>query len=369
MRPSAIMTLVLLASTLQFNSAHAQYATAPSRIWEIGIYPTARMLSTEYSVAKGRGAFGGSVTFGTFLRSVLAIQGGAGVTYSRQEFSYYRPPLFVFTPTISLILQRSVSADFQPYALAGGGYEFVRYTYPRCDCNQTRRLGIANVGAGFRKMIGDRSALRAEVSSQVRKGGASFTSFAGVSLLLGRSGRDDGLDRLRAPERVLTGPPRIPNPQTAPRPTSPPAVQPTTTPPGPRNPKANRVRPPGAPPLPTAVNATLLQFNGTQVDFSRPTWPTDAEVLLDGLVVDLTSDAGERIRISIEAHTDNVGSNAVNTLLGLDRARAVREYLVAQGVSRDRIRIRSAGGDAPIAPNTTAIGRQQNQRIVIRREN
>jgi outer membrane protein OmpA-like peptidoglycan-associated protein len=369
MRPSAITTLVILASTLQFNSAHAQYATGPLSIWEIGIYPTARMLSTEYSVEHGRGAFGGTATFGTFVASVLAIQGGVGVTYSRQEFSYYRPPLFVFTPTISLILQRSVSTDFQPYALAGGGYEFVRYTQPRCDCDQNRRLGIANLGAGFRKMIGDRRALRAEVSSQLRKGGATFTGFVGVSLLLGRSGRDDGLSRLRALERVRTEPPRIPNPQTAPRPASPPAVQPTTTPPVPRNPKTPRVRPPGAPPLPTAVNATLLQFNGTQVDFSRPTWRTDAEALLDDLVVDLISDAGVRIRISIEAHTDNVGSRAVNTLLGLDRAHAVREYLVAQGVSRDRIRIRSAGGDAPIAPNTTAIGRQQNQRIVIRREN
>jgi OOP family OmpA-OmpF porin len=91
--------------------------------------------------------------------------------------------------------------------------------------------------------------------------------------------------------------------------------------------------------------------------------------MLDGLVVDLTSDAGQSVKLSIEAHTDNVGSNAGNIMLGLDRARAVRDYLVSQGVAPARIKISSAGEDAPIAPNTTAIGRQQNRRIIIKRDN
>jgi len=113
----------------------------------------------------------------------------------------------------------------------------------------------------------------------------------------------------------------------------------------------------------------LLQFDGTQVDFTRPTWRDEAEQMLDGLVVDLTSDAGQNVKLSIEAHTDNVGSNAGNIMLGLDRARVVRDYLVTQGVAAERIRISSAGEDSPIAPNTTAIGRQHNRRIVIKRDN
>jgi outer membrane protein OmpA-like peptidoglycan-associated protein len=47
----------------------------------------------------------------------------------------------------------------------------------------------------------------------------------------------------------------------------------------------------------------------------------------------------------------------------------VRDYLVSQGVAPERIRIASSGEDAPIAPNTTAIGRQQNRRIIIKRDN
>ena len=113
----------------------------------------------------------------------------------------------------------------------------------------------------------------------------------------------------------------------------------------------------------------ILQFDGTQVDFTRPTWRTEAEQMLDGLVVDLLAGTGQQVKISIEAHTDNVGSNAGNIMLGLDRARAVRDYLVSRGVAAARIRISSAGEDSPAASNTTAIGRQQNRRIIIKRDN
>ena len=116
---------------------------------ELGLFLSGRVLSTEYSVEDGKTAFGGAVTYGTHLKSMLAVQGGLGINYSRQEYSYYKPPLWTFTPTISLILQRSTAADLQPYALIGAGYEFVRFTKPRCDCEQSRSLGVGNVGVGF----------------------------------------------------------------------------------------------------------------------------------------------------------------------------------------------------------------------------
>jgi outer membrane protein OmpA-like peptidoglycan-associated protein len=77
----------------------------------------------------------------------------------------------------------------------------------------------------------------------------------------------------------------------------------------------------------------------------------------------------KNVYIEIEGHTDNIGSDAANMAIGLDRARAIREHLIASGISADRIEIRSAGEGSPIAPNTTALGRQQNRRIVIRKEN
>jgi len=328
---------------------------------EVDFSLTGRVLSTAYSVADGRSAIGGGISGATHITNHFAIQGALGVAYSQQEGTYYKPPLYVFTPTLSLLLQGSTAKEFQPYALAGGGYEFVRYTHPRCDCNQSRSLGIANLGVGVRKMIGDRKAFRFEASSQIASGGPAFSIGMGISLFTGGAPRfvksEPRPPQRPRPEPPVTTPSRMPVKTV---PVSPP-TQPAPTPaPAPA---------PAPPPASNLAGTVLLTIDGTQVDFNKPAWRDDAEPLLDGLAVDLTSDAGEKIKINIEAHTDNVGSRSGNIAIGLDRAKAVREFLINQGILADRITVSSAGGDNPIAPNNTALGRQKNRRIIIRRTN
>jgi outer membrane protein OmpA-like peptidoglycan-associated protein len=331
---------------------------------EVGLFVTGRVLSTFYSVDDARSALGGAVSLASHINSHIAIQGGLGIAYGRQDNTYYKPPLVAFTPTLSLILQGSTANDIQPYALAGGGYEFVRYTHPRCDCNQSRSLGIGNVGVGVRKMIGNRRALRFEATSQIGNGGPAFTLAMGLSLFVGNT---PTIMRVgpRPPERVRPEPPVV-MPRSSP-PSPPPAPPAALTPP---QQTPARVIPRALPePAPNMAGTILLTIDGTQVDFNKPAWRDDAEPLLDGVAVDLTSDAGEKIKINIEAHTDNIGSRAGNVALGLDRAKAVREFLINQGVTADRITVSSVGGDQPIAPNNTALGRQRNRRIVVRRTN
>lgn len=369
MRRLLTTSLILLGSASLPHSAFAQGILRPEASLagtrELGIFAGGRVLSTEYSSESGKTAFGGAVTFATHLTSIFAVQGGLAANYSRQEYNYYKPPLFAFTPTVSLIIQRPTTTSVQPYALVGAGYEFIRFTHPRCDCDQSISLGVANVGAGIRKMISGRRAFRFEVSSQIGKGGPAFTALAGVSVFLGMRDQFANQRGMRLPDRQKKEPPLVPRPvQKATVQPSAPATRPAPTPATP-----TVTRPPAPSPLPAGIGAVLFQLDGTQADFSRPTWRDEVEPALDGLIVDLTSDAGQNIKISIEAHTDNVGSNAANIMLGLDRARAVRDYLVSQGVGPERIRISSAGEDAPISPNTTAIGRQQNRRIIIKRDN
>ena len=377
MRRKIAASLLLLISASVPGVVEAQLASSASLAGtrELGVFLSGRLLSEEYSADEGKTGFGGALTFATHVSSMLAVQGGISGNYSRQGYSFYRPPLMTFTPTISLILQRSTASSTQPYAVVGAGYEFIRYTHPRCDCEQSRSLGVANIGGGVRKMVTGRRALRFEVTSQIGKGGPAFTAFAGMSWFLGNR-NDFGGKTMRAPDRRRTEPPLLPTPkQTT---TIQPATPTTTTrPPSPVLPPAppapvpsntvTRTATPNA--LPTGVGTVLLSFDGTQVDFTKPSWRDEADQMLDQLVVDLVSDAGQKVKVSIEAHTDNVGSNAANIMLGLDRARAVRDYLVTQGVAPDRIRILSSGEDSPVAPNTTAIGRQRNRRIVIKRDN
>jgi outer membrane protein OmpA-like peptidoglycan-associated protein len=190
---------------------------------------------------------------------------------------------------------------------------------------------------------------------------------AGMSFLIGRQPGPSIKPQMRPPTRIKPEPPVVVIPKTTttnspPRTAAPPASPPAA-------PAPARVIKTAPSPLPTGVGTTLFSIDGTKIDFNKPTWRDDIEPMLDGLVIDLTSDAGMPVKISIEAHTDNIGSNAANIMLGLDRARAVREYLVTQGITADRIRISSAGEDAPITSNNTALGRQQNRRIIIKRDN
>ena len=375
MRRLLITSLVGLVTAALPGTGSAQSILAPTPSLagtrEVGVFLSGRLLSTEYSADEGKTGFGGALTFATHLKSMVAFQAGIAGNYSRQGYSFYRPPLLTFTPTVSMIIQRSTVTDFQPYALVGAGYEFIRYTHPRCDCDQSRSLGVGNVGLGVRRMTSGRRALRFEVSSQIGKGGPAFTALAGMSWFLGTRDQFVATNK-RAPDRRRNEPPLLPIPKqtTTVQPGSPPQSAPVLAPAPPAPMPSNTVTRTKQPsPLPTGIGTVLLQFDGTQVDFSRPSWRDEAEQMLDGLVVDLTSDAGQSVKLSIEAHTDNIGSNAANIMLGLDRARAVRDYLATQGVAPERIRISSAGEDAPVAPNTTAIGRQQNRRIVIKRDN
>jgi len=377
MRRSLTPSLILIMSAALPFSASAQLGAASDASLagtrELGVFASGRLLSTEYSADEGKIGYGGAITFATHLKSTIAFQAGIAGNYSRQGYSFYRPPLMTFTPTLSLIFQRPTSENTQPYIIAGAGYEFIRYTHPRCDCEQSRSLGVGNIGVGVRRMTSGRRAVRFEVSSQIGKGGPAFTALAGLSWFLGTRDQFAKQRTMRRPDRVKSEPPVQPIPKQtttvqratpAPPPVAPPAAPVTS--PTPSN-TVTRTRPPS--PLPTGVGTVILKFDGTQVDFSTPTWRDEAEQMLDGLVVDLTSDAGQSVKVSIEAHTDNIGSNAGNIMLGLDRARAIRDYLVSQGVTADRIRIASSGEDAPIAPNNTAIGRQQNRRIIIKRDN
>jgi outer membrane protein OmpA-like peptidoglycan-associated protein len=65
----------------------------------------------------------------------------------------------------------------------------------------------------------------------------------------------------------------------------------------------------------------------------------------------------------VEGHTDDSGEREENLRVSLARAQAVKDYLVGQGISSDRIRTIGLGERYPIASNDTRSGRQRNRRI------
>jgi OmpA-OmpF porin, OOP family len=68
-------------------------------------------------------------------------------------------------------------------------------------------------------------------------------------------------------------------------------------------------------------------------------------------------------KVRIEGHTDSSGNAAVNRALSRRRAKAVRAYLVEQGIERERLSVAGFGPDRPVATNATAAGRHRNRRV------
>ena len=69
--------------------------------------------------------------------------------------------------------------------------------------------------------------------------------------------------------------------------------------------------------------------------------------------------------VSIEGHTDSIGSQSYNLELSERRANAVRDFLMAQGVEARRINTVGYGKAYPVASNDTEAGRQQNRRVEV----
>ena len=70
------------------------------------------------------------------------------------------------------------------------------------------------------------------------------------------------------------------------------------------------------------------------------------------------------LNLVIEGHADNIGSERYNMRLSERRADAVRDHLIALGVSSNRISVVAKGESEPVASNDTAEGRAMNRRAV-----
>ncbi len=71
------------------------------------------------------------------------------------------------------------------------------------------------------------------------------------------------------------------------------------------------------------------------------------------------------IKVEVGGHTDNVGNDAYNLDLSLQRANAVIQYLVQYGVSKNRLSAKGYGFTKPVATNDSEEGRQLNRRSEI----
>jgi outer membrane protein OmpA-like peptidoglycan-associated protein len=69
------------------------------------------------------------------------------------------------------------------------------------------------------------------------------------------------------------------------------------------------------------------------------------------------------LNIAVGGYTDNVGGDEMNQKLSENRAGAVRDYLVQEGVTANTVSATGFGNSSPVASNDNSAGRQENRRV------
>jgi outer membrane protein OmpA-like peptidoglycan-associated protein len=117
-----------------------------------------------------------------------------------------------------------------------------------------------------------------------------------------------------------------------------------------------------------SVLATSESARGLIVNMSDVLFDTGKYSLKPNTQISLAKVSGilqayPGLKLQVEGYTDSVGGDEFNQKLSENRADAVRDFLVTQGVQQDNISATGYGKAKPVADNNTAQGRAQNRRV------
>lgn len=104
------------------------------------------------------------------------------------------------------------------------------------------------------------------------------------------------------------------------------------------------------------VNLSDVLFDFGKFTLRPPTREKLAKI--SGIVL-----AHPGLKLEVEGHTDDIGSEEFNQKLSEQRADTVRAYLIEQGLNGDSISAVGFGKTNPAVPNTNAASRQKNRRV------
>ena len=105
--------------------------------------------------------------------------------------------------------------------------------------------------------------------------------------------------------------------------------------------------------------ARTILFNSGKSTFKKET-----DKVLQAMVAILKE--YPKADFSIEGHTDSDGSDKSNQLLSERRANAVKDYLIANGISNERLTSAGFGESNPIDTNKTSAGKANNRRVEVK---
>ncbi len=109
------------------------------------------------------------------------------------------------------------------------------------------------------------------------------------------------------------------------------------------------------------ARGTIVSLADILFDFDKATLRRDVEFNLVKIATILNQYA--EMKVAIEGHTDSIGTEEYNLGLSQRRAQAVYEFMISQGVAKERLTFEGFGETRPVADNDTDANRQKNRRV------
>jgi OmpA-OmpF porin, OOP family len=255
--------------------------------------------------------------------------------------------LNIYDYALNILAQYPASDRVVPYlTLGGGGVTF--------DEEFALRLtkGAINYGGGLKFFLFKSLAVRPDVRG-LTSFGPVHTAFLGTINLTYYFGY------------AHPTPPPTPTPEPTPvppQPTPAPAPEPEVTPAPAPTPEPTPT--PSEAPTAKELEKVSGTIEGIRFEFNSAKIKPESFPVLDQGVEVLKK--YPKLKVLIEGHTDSTGPKAANQKLSERRAASVRDYLVKNGVSADRLATEGFGFEKPVASNKTKAGRAKNRRIDFR---
>ncbi|WP_188506650.1 OmpA family protein [Parapedobacter pyrenivorans] len=115
---------------------------------------------------------------------------------------------------------------------------------------------------------------------------------------------------------------------------------------------------------PTPVAPPNYTFKNIQFEYDSHVLKTESYAILDHIAREMQKDADAKF--IIDGHASIEGTPEYNMELSIDRANAVKLYLVNSGIYGNNLTVKGYGATRPDASNDTESGRARNRRVEIR---
>src|SRR5258706_3162071 len=107
------------------------------------------------------------------------------------------------------------------------------------------------------------------------------------------------------------------------------------------------------------ITLSTLNFETGKAVINKKSFPE-----LDEIVAMMNEDP--KMVIQLEGHTDSSGDGKANMKISEDRVEAVKKYIAAKGIAKDRIQTKAFGGTKPLSNQRTGDAQRLNRRVELR---